>query len=343
VTVASLLAPGLGPWLVADIGGTNVRFGIVSDSSLAAADVRRLRCADYPGPAEAARFYLEELARARGPAFVAPRWAAFAVATPVGQDRIELTNSPWAFSRRETEHTLGLDGLLMLNDFEALALSLPSLQPAQLRAHGALPVARGTLAVLGPGTGLGVGGLIEAEGGWRAIAGEGGHVTLPAADDFEAEILRVVRTEYEHVSAERLLSGIGLPLLHRAVATVRGVAAPALDAEQIGSRGAAGADPVCEQTLATFCALLGGFAGNVVLTLGARSGLFIGGGVVPHFADYFFASRFRERFESKGRFRAYLESVPTALITEPHAALTGAAAAIESHLRRLSRESDHAV
>jgi glucokinase len=322
------------PWLVADIGGTNVRFGLVAPGSRVAADIKRLRCAAFAGPAEAAQHYLAELSAQRGNAFQAPRWAAFAVATAVGEGRIELTNSAWAFTRGEVEQAVGLDRLLLLNDFEALALSLPGLGAHQLRCHGPMPVARGTLAVLGPGTGLGVGGLVETERGWRAIPGEGGHATLSAADEFEDEILRLVRAEVGHVSAERLLSGIGLPVLHSAVARVQGLHFEPLDAEAIGQRGAAGTDAACELTLATFCAMLGSFSGNVALTLGARGGLYIGGGVVPHFADYFFASRFRERFEAKGRFRAYLQAVPTALIIEPHAALAGAAAAIESQQPR---------
>lgn len=320
------------PWLVADIGGTNARFALVDGAGAAPRDIRRVRCVDYPGPVEAVRAYLAELQA--GGAGQPPCWAAFAVATPVGQDSIELTNSAWSFSRAESEAALGLDGLLMLNDFEALALSLPGLGPSQLRAHGALPAARGALAVLGPGTGLGVGGLLETAHGWRAVAGEGGHATLAAGDDFEAEILRLVRAEFAHVSAERLLSGIGLPTLYRAVARVRGEAAAELGAEEIGTRGADGSDALCAATLDTFCAMLGGFAGNVALTFGARGGLFIGGGIVPRFADFFFASRFRERFEAKGRFQAYLEAIPTALIVEPYAALYGAAAAIEARRRR---------
>nr|WP_207184637.1 glucokinase [Rubrivivax gelatinosus] len=322
--------------MVADIGGTNARFALVDGAGAAPRDIRRVRCVDYAGPVEAVRAYLAELQA--GGAGQLPCWAAFAVATPVGQDCIELTNSAWSFSRAESEAALGLDGLLMLNDFEALALSLPGLGPSQLRAHGALPAARGALAVLGPGTGLGVGGLLETAHGWRAVAGEGGHATLAPGDDFEAEILRLVRAEFAHVSAERLLSGIGLPTLYRAVARVRGEAAGELGAEEIGTRGADGSDALCSATLDTFCAMLGGFAGNVALTFGARGGLFIGGGIVPRFADFFFASRFRERFEAKGRFRAYLEAIPTALIVEPYAALYGAAAAIEARRRRATSQ-----
>lgn len=320
-----------GPWLLADIGGTNARFGWRAQGSGEVAHVASLRGADHAGPAAAARAYLDRLAQQLGRDYSPPRAGAFAVATAVGGDQIAFTNSGWSFSRRQTQAELGLDELLMLNDFEALALSLPRLSPAQLRPHGALPQARGTLAVVGPGTGLGVAGLVQTRRGWAAVAGEGGHATLCASDDFEVALLAAVRREHAHVSAERLLSGIGLPVLHRGVAAVLGLAADPLSAELIVERGLAGSDPVCSRSLDAFCALLGGFCGNVALTLGARGGLYIGGGIVPRLGERFFRSNFRERFECKGRFQAYLQAVPTALITDTQAALTGAAQALEQH------------
>jgi glucokinase len=311
------------PWLVADIGGTNARFGWVDDPDRGVEQVRQLSVAGLAGPAEAVQAYLAQL-----PAGSRPRNAAIAVATAVRDDEVELTNSHWRFSRSALQSALGLESLQVLNDFEALALSLPRLKPAQLRPHGALPVAAGTLAVIGPGTGLGVGGVTQTARGWVALPGEGGHATLAPADDHESALLQYARSRHAHVSAERLLSGIGLPLLHEAVAAVAGAAAEALTAEQVVERGLAG-DALCGQALDSFCALLGGFAGNVALTLGARGGVYIGGGIVPRLGERFFASRFRERFEAKGRFREYLAAIPTALITDTHAALAGAALAIE--------------
>ncbi len=152
---------------------------------------------------------------------------------------------------------------------------------------------------------------------------------LAPADDLESALLACVRRDFAHVSAERLLSGIGLPVLHQGLARVEGVAAAALTATQIVEAGGSGSDALCGRTLDLFCALLGGFAGNVALTLGARGGVFIGGGIVPRFADRFFASAFRQRFEAKGRFQPYLAAIPTALITDTLAALAGAALAIE--------------
>ena len=323
------------PWLVADIGGTNARFGWVAAGSDVVSHVGTLPGAGFDGPAAAASAYLASLAAQLGDAYQPPRAAAFAVATAVGQDEIALTNSGWRFSRRATREALALDELLMLNDFEALALSLPHLQPRQLRAIGtSLPAPQaGSMAVIGPGTGLGVAGIVPTRGGWAAVAGEGGHATLSAADDFDAALLAAVRGRYAHVSAERLLSGIGLPVLHQGVAAVLGQPQPVLAAEEIVERGLQRQDAVCDRTLDAFCALLGSFAGNVALVMGARGGVFIGGGIVPRLGERFFASQFRARFEAKGRFEDYLRAIPTALITDTLVALTGAAVALDHHAR----------
>jgi glucokinase len=322
------------PWLVADIGGTNARFALAESPRHGARHIRVLPTADFAGPGVAAHGYLEALAAELGEAYQAPRWAAFAVATAVTGDRIEFTNSAWSFSREQVQRMLALDALLVINDFEALALALPHLRAAQLRAHAALPTLQGTLAVVGPGTGLGVGAVTPAPVGWQPIAGEGGHATLAANDDFEMAVIGHARRDFDHVSAERLLSGIGLPTLYRSVAAVLGRTPANLSTAEIVRQGSTAGDSTCVRTVDTFCAMLGSFAGNVALTLGARGGLFVGGGIVPRMADFFFASRFRERFDAKGRFRAYLEGIPTALIVEPYAALIGASAAIEARLAR---------
>jgi glucokinase len=318
------------PRLLADIGGTHARFGWVAGPGVPLGPVHKLVVADHAGPAEAVRAYLRQIAPAGAAAPPAPRRAAFAVATAVDGDEVRFTNSAWGFSRRALQSALGLDSLLLLNDFEALALSLPCLTDAQRRCHGPqAPQPSGTLAVVGPGTGLGVGAVVATRAGWVALPGEGGHATLAPADDLESELLAVVRRQHAHVSAERLLSGIGLPVLHQALGavTARPVAA-AWAPEAIVAQGVAGQDALASQTIDLFCALLGGFAGNVALTLGARSGVYIGGGIVPRLGERFFTSAFRERFEAKGRFRAYLQAIPTALITDTDAALAGAALAI---------------
>lgn len=319
------------PWLVADIGGTNARFGWVDGREGGAITrVSTLPTAEHADIAAAVRAYLAQVASELGGRWQPPQRAAFAVATAVAGDWIEFTNSSWQFSARQLQLDLRLRSLQVLNDFEALALALPRLSAGQYRAHERVPDATGTLAVVGPGTGLGVAGVTRArDGSWVALAGEGGHCTLSAFNDFESALLQHVRSEFEHVSAERLLSGIGMPVLHRAVARVMGCTAGTLTTEQIVEAGLARTDDVCDRTLDAFCALLGGFCGNVVLTLGARGGLFIGGGIVPRLGERFFSSSFRDRFEAKGRFSGYLQAVPSAVIVDTMVALDGAVAAIE--------------
>jgi glucokinase len=317
------------PWLVADIGGSNARFGWVADADHTITQVHTLAVNQFATPIAASENYLARVQAQLGTAYQAPRCAAFAVATAAGQDQINFTNSHWGFSKAHVQVALQLERFLVINDFEALALSLPRLHAGQIRAHDKLPEHHGTLAVVGPGTGLGVGSVIETRHGWIAIPGEGGHASLAATDEFESAVLSRVRQEFSHVSAERLLSGIGLPVLYRAVAHTMGAAVEDLSTEMIVERGLQNQDTACRQTLDSFCALLGSFCGSIALTVGARSGVYIGGGIVPRFGDFFFNSRFREKFEAKGRLQTYLQQIPTALITDTLAALNGAAFAIE--------------
>jgi glucokinase len=325
-----------GPWLVADIGGTNARFGWIDSAGGPVVHVQTLPAAGHAGPAEAALEYLAGLQASLGAAWRPPGAAAFAVATAVAGDSVSFTNSGWSFSRRATAARLGVTDLVLINDFEALALSLPRLTAAQWQdvpGRGAQPPAAvpgAALAVIGPGTGLGVAGLLPTRAGFVALPGEGGHATLAPGDDFESALLAAARRQHAHVSAERLLSGIGLPVLHAAVCVVRGERlGPVLTAEEIVERGLARSDAACSQVVDSFCALLGGFAGSVALTLGARGGVYIGGGIVPRLGERFFASRFRERFEAKGRFEPYLQAIPTRLIGDTLAALAGCAVALE--------------
>jgi glucokinase len=323
------------PWLVADIGGTNARFGLVRGPDQYVHDVQSVKCADYASPQEAARVYLEALG-ARDGKTPQPQLAAFALASAIDGDSVKLTNNVWTVSRPAAERALGARRVHLYNDFEALALALPRLSATDVIALGPLGAdaldRSKPMAVIGPGTGLGVAACVPASPGvWLAMSSEGGHVTLSAADDFESEILRVVRVEFEHVSAERLLSGLGFPTLHRAVLSVAGAAVETIAAETITQRALEG-DALCIRTLDTFCAMLGSFAGNVALTLGARGGVFVAGGVAQQLASTLKHSRFRERFEAKGRFSEYLAPIATCLITAPHAALAGAAQGIANEL-----------
>ncbi|MBA3623700.1 MAG: glucokinase [Methylibium sp.] len=317
------------PWLVADIGGTHARFALVRGDDGAPTDIRSYKCRDFASPQTAALAYLSQVAAPGAPA-AAPRRVALALATPIDGDSVCMTNSEWCVSRADMARALGADEVLLLNDFEALALALPQLATAPdetavqwmtaARPDRSLP-----MAVIGPGTGLGVAGCVPAGRDWVALASEGGHVTAAAADDFEGQLLRVMRIEHPHVSAERMLSGTGLPLLHRAVCIVRGTPCDEdLESADITRRALDEGDKDCLATLDSFCAMLGGFAGNVALTLGARGGVFVAGGVAQKLAAYLARSRFRKRFEAKGRFESYLAAIATGVIVAPHPALAGA-------------------
>lgn len=318
-------------WLLADIGGTNARFALQFGQETGVEHVRTLPVAKFPSLTQAVEAYLAEIAGQLGDAYRAPIQASFAVATAITGDAIRFTNSHWSFSRSQTQQELGLDTLLILNDFEALALSLPRLSSNQIKSIYGKPKSEGLLSVIGPGTGLGVASVVKTAAGWVALPCEGGHATISAADDFESDLLTVVRRYYPHVSAERLLSGVGLPVLHSGVSEVLGAGAVTLTPEQIVGAALNDNDPVANKTVDTFCAMLGSFAGNLALITGARSGVYIGGGIVPRLGDRFFQSNFRQRFEAKGRFQAYLSEIPTVLITDTLAALTGTALSIEQH------------
>lgn len=308
--------------LVADIGGTNARFALVGADLRPFADAT-LRCGDYPGPVEAARAYLAGAPRHR------LRSGAFAIATAITGDHIQFTNSGWNFSTEASRRALGLERLLLLNDFTALAHSLPALEGGDLRQVGGGAAVPGTaMAVLGPGTGLGVSALIPQRDGWVPLQGEGGHCSFSPADSREAAILERVWRQFPHVSTERLVSGIGMETLHRAVLEVDGRPPETLTPAEISRRALEQDDPACRAVLETFCAMLGTAAGNLALTIGARGGVYIGGGIVPRLGEFFDRSPFRARFESKGRFASYLAGIPTCVILARTPALTGAARAL---------------
>ena len=305
------------PRLVADIGGTNARFALVGAEELPR-DERVLPGADYPDIVSAIEAYLGQVGGPR------PREAAFAIANPITGDWVKMTNHTWEFSIEETRKRLGLEQLVLINDFTAQAMSLPWLTPSDLhQVGGGRPVERGAIGVLGAGTGLGVSGLIHAGDHWIPLQGEGGHVSLSPASAREVAILEVSWRRFEHVSAERLVSGMGLQNLHHAVSVLEGREPEPLSPAQISERALSAADPICAEALETFCGMLGTVAGNLALTLGATGGIYLGGGIVPRLGSYFDDSLFRQRFEAKGRFAGYLAAVPTWVIRAQHPALIG--------------------
>ncbi|MDS4025672.1 MAG: glucokinase [Candidatus Contendobacter sp.] len=311
------------PALVADIGGTNARFALADADQRTSAE-RVLSCADYPDLIQAAAAYLRDVPEPR------PRRAAVAVATPVTGDWIDLTNNHWSFSREAAQQALGLEQLLILNDFTALARALPLLGPDERRAvGGGTAVAEAPIGLIGPGTGLGASGLVWSGGHWIPLQTEGGHVTFSACDEREWAVSRIIQQRFGHVSPERLLSGPGLVNLYHALAQVEGWPAENPRAAEITERALSGSCWHCLEVVEMFCGMLGTVAGNLAITLGARGGVYIGGGIVPRLGDFFVRSVFRTRFELKGRFSGYLAAIPTWVITAAHPALRGAAAALD--------------
>jgi len=306
--------------LVGDIGGTNARFALVADGSGQPLQEQVMRCADFEGLEQAIRRYLANHGNPR------IQEAALDVATGITGDFVQLTNGPWGFSIEKTRRALALDRLNVINDFTALALSVPTLQPHELMQVGSgKPVAGTAIAVIGPGTGLGVSGLLPAGEGWIALQGEGGHTAFSPTTGREIEVLRWLMQRYEHVSTERVVSGMGLENLYQSLCALDHVTANPLTPAQITEAALAGNDAHCREALDMFCAILGAAAANLVVTLGARAGCYIGGGIVPRLGQYFASSPFRARFERKGRFSDYVAAVPTYVILAETPALRGLA------------------
>jgi glucokinase len=318
------------PRLLADIGGTYARFALEPGPGLLE-EAASLRCADYSDFHAAVSAYLAGLP----PALAAGiRHAAVAIANPVEGDLVRMTNYHWRFSIEQMRARLGLQTLVVVNDFTALAMALPRLLPSQRRqVGGGTPRERSVMGVLGAGSGLGMSGLIPAADGWVALGTEGGHGSFAPRDEREIAILRFGLRSLPHMSFERLLSGPGLELIQRALRERAAEAPQDLPAPEITRRALAGIDPVCVEALDTFCACLGTAASNLAVTLGAFGGVYIGGGIVPRLGEYFGRSPFRARFEDKGRFSEYLRGIPTFVVTAGNATFTGVSAILGAQLR----------
>ena len=315
------------PRLMGDVGGTNARFAVQEAPGAQPTQVVTYPVAEYANFDDCLEAYVGQLACAR------PRQAAVGIANPIVGDSVKMTNFHWAFSIEAVRQELGFDRLLLVNDFTALALSLPMLQPEHLRriGTGGSVDPKGAVGLIGPGTGLGVSGLLlDTAGHTVPLGGEGGHVSLAPANAREDRVVAALRDKFGHASAERALSGMGLVNLYEALCTIDGVAAKPLDPAGVTGAATAGSDARCVEAVEIFFGLLGSVAGNLALTLGARGGMYIGGGIIPRLGDWIDRSTFRERFISKGRFRDYLDGIPTFLIhAETSPALIGAANALD--------------
>ena len=308
--------------LVGDVGGTNARFALarMEGGQIVLDHHESFPAEQYPTFLGGVKAFIDGCE-------TKPSGGVIAVAGPVEDGAIDLTNSPWAVSETELQ-TLGLNPVKLINDFEALAWGAPVIPPENLERLGGPEAGdpHATIAVLGPGTGFGVSALIrDAHGQEMAMPSEGGHACFPPGDTVEDEILRILRRRYDRVSIERLICGPGLLNMHRALAEIDGRETHIEDPAEITKTALADPDSPCGATLARFCAILGAVAGDIALTTGARGGVYIAGGIAPRILPFLKASPFRQRFERKGRFKDYMADIPTWVITHKHAALLGAA------------------
>lgn len=304
--------------VLADVGGTNVRFAVLADGVLG--QVEHRHDSDFATFADAIGHFISHSAKG-----IKVTAAELAVAGVVHGERCALTNSPWIIDGAELRAKFGLTRIGLVNDFAAIAHALPYLGDADLfpLGSGKHAVVGAPMAVLGPGTGLGVAALVPHGGEMIAIASEGGHATLPAASRRKSLVIAHLRRQFGHVSAERALSGAGLVSLYRAISALSRAPAPPRTAAEITQAALAGDCPTSKAALDMFCALLGTVAGNVALSYGARGGVFIAGGILPQLSDYVAHSQFRERFEGKGRLQSYLEPIPVYVILNTDAAFLG--------------------
>jgi len=322
--------------LVADIGGTNIRIGYFTDAQVEVEQLTVFQCNQYQSLAEVLQSYINQQNFQNCEINV-----CLAIACPVDNDLISMTNLPWEFSQSELKAQLQFNHLYLINDYTAIAHAVPFLTEQQKVQIGSGQVVNNKpIAICGPGTGLGVANVVFSDEQCVCLGGEGGHVDFAPTDVTEIKILEFLLTKYQHVSYEQLLSGLGLEQIYQALSHINGVEAKNLTAKDISENALAKNCTTCDQALSQFCKILGSFAGNLALTIASFGGVYIAGGIVPRFIQYFESSEFRARFEAKGRFNDFNRSIPTFVITESQPGILGASAYLrQQNLKELSISS----
>ena len=328
--------------IIADIGGTNARFALapikarkpgealqLNESELV--EAKTLNGADYENIDGAIQAYLDQLPEH----ITRPVHGVMAIACPTDEDQITMTNHTWAFKVSEIKAQLGFEFLQFINDYNALANSVPHLdEQGAVKIGPGEAVANMPMVVTGPGTGLGLGALVfDAQGDPITVQTEGGHAHFAPNDDVEMSILKYLMQDLDRVSAERLLSGMGLENIYQGLCFHHGKAIEKLDAPEISKRALEKTDPIAEQALSKLCSILGDFAGDAALMLGAKGGVYIAGGIIPRFIDYFKTCHFRQRFEAKGRLSGFVDNIPTYLIVSTQPGLLGSAAVLNHRVK----------
>ncbi|MCC2626199.1 MAG: glucokinase [Burkholderiales bacterium] len=321
------------PRLISDIGGTNARFSL-EVRPFEYESTKIFACKDFKALSDVVIEYLNQIGMSGK-----IKNAALALPTPVIDDSIFMVNSPWqTFSQSQTRAETGFENLIFLNDWHAMALSIPHISKECLVRVGGTeePDHSKPKLVIGPGTGLGMASLIRHPlGEYLAIAAECGRSSFPAVNEEEVELWSFVHKRFSHVSAERFLSGPGLQLIYEGLCYIHGQSITTLPTPaEITQKGIVGLDWLCQQSVDIFCRMLGTVASNVAVTLNSFGGVYIGGGIIPKILDYFIHSEFRSRFEDKGRYRPFLVKMPIYVITHDFPAFLGASHALDSYLTK---------
>ncbi|MGV3551499.1 glucokinase [Rhizobium sp.] len=309
------------PILVGDIGGTNARFLVLYDGNTSLDDVVIVKTADYRTIDDA----IEQAVLSR--AVEKPRSAILAVAGPINGDDIPLTNCPWVVRPRDLIANLGFEDVVVVNDFEAQALAV-----ATLDGDNQIQVGRGTAreshskVVLGPGTGLGVAGLVHALDAWIPVPGEGGHVDLGPRDARDLEIYPYLDRIGGRISAEQILCGRGLLSLYRAICAADGVTPTLLEPKYVSEHGLSGADKQAEEAVDRFAVYLGRVAGDMAVVFNAKGGVYLGGGIPHKILAALEKPAFRAAFEDKAPHGEMMSHIPTFVVTHAFAALAGLSA-----------------
>lgn len=314
--------------LIGDIGGTNARFALANTDAPGFRDVLELKCANFESSTDAIQHYLREIGAGT------PDAMCLAAAGPVVDEAVDLTNNHWQVSVAEVRKTFGVAAVSLLNDFEAIAYSIPFLEEDDSVAIACdeehhLPDKKFDVAIMGPGTGLGIAGLCRRGETLVPVTGEGGHVGFAPETPLQAEILSVLQQKFDRVSTERLVAGSGLPNIYEALAVIRGEPKASPSAAEIFAAAKEGG--LAAEVVDVFFEMLGQVAGDLALLLGALDGVYIAGGIAKRYPDILEHSRFRSAFEDKGRYEPVMKRIPTRLILHEQPGLLGAAyCALES-------------
>lgn len=317
--------------LIGDIGGTNCRFALASAGSLLRASIKTYATAAFPTLVLAAQHYLFEQQHYISEQKVQVHQGCFAIAGPIADDHVQLTNNPWQFSIEHARAALGFSNLRVVNDFEAVGLALPHLQNDQLiQIGGGAPLVNQPKVALGPGTGYGATHVISVGSTHIALPTEGGHISIAPSSELELKLCQWLLDQRLQITCENLLSGPGLENIYRALATLQGAPTARKSAAEIQHSAVEGRDKICVQALNVFCELLGTAARDQALCCLARGGVYIAGGIVQRFVPFLKSSNFRDRFELSPTMHAVLAPIPVYVIIEEFAGLVGVAAQYQS-------------